>query len=435
MRRFPLFFVSFILLASGLLPVPVQSQVTLDSCRVWAQRNSPLIRQYELLQRSADYSVNNAARGWIPQIVLSAQGTWQSDVTDMADLWDELGLSMLPIPLPDIRLQEWQGKVQMELMQPLWDGGKSLADKREALAQLNEETAQTDVDLYQLDGRVMDIFFGILLLDGQRQQLLRTDSLLEKNLERVNTLYRNGVALQSDRDAVEVERLTLAQRRTQVEYSRLAYLQMLSLLTGKDLQNETLRMPDAEAGGPAATGKGRPELRLLDAKSDVIAARRKTLLSHTIPQVYAFAQGWYGYPGLNMFHDMLSADWTWNAVVGVKMQWNIGAFYTLDNRLRQLKLAEQRLDVQRDLFKFNRDMQTMGENAEIVRLERALEDDVRIVQLRQSIRAASEVKYENGTITTSELLQKITDENLAQSARLLRKVELVKAKYKLYYIQ
>jgi outer membrane protein TolC len=76
-------------------------------------------------------------------------------------------------------------------------------------------------------------------------------------------------------------------------------------------------------------------------------------------------------------------------------------------------------------------MQVVQENAEIVRLRKALENDNRIVALRGNVRQAAEIKYENGTITTSELLQKITDESAALSAQALHRIELIKAQYEL----
>ena len=208
---------------------------------------------------------------------------------------------------------------------------------------------------------------------------------------------------------------------------------MLSLLVGRDVTNDKLQTP--EQIDPRQNLRERPELQVLNARSGLLVAQRKNILSYTMPQFYAFAQGWYGYPGLNMFDAMTSSKWTPNAVVGMRMQWNIGAYYTLNNRLNQLKVAEQQINVQRDIFEFNRRMQIVEENSEITRLRKVIEDDDQIVELRKSIREASEVKFENGTITTGELLQKITDEDRANSARSLHQVELLKAIYQLQHIQ
>ena len=417
-----------------LLSMTVQAQVTLDSCRRWAQANYPAIRQYALIQQSAEYSVQNSARAWIPHVVLSAQATYQSDAANMKEVWDAMGmntmLAAMGKEIPDLYMRKFQGKVQLDIHQTIWDGGLSMADKRSAQAERQQQEAQADVDFYQLDNRVMSLYFGLLLLNEQQAQLTKTDSLLRSNLARVRTLYENNMVLQSDVDAVEVEVLFLEQKREQLLFSRAAYAEMLSLMTAHDLREVELQLP-TEQESSLNTETERPELRLLNAQSQYITSQRKRVLSASMPQFSAFAQGWYGYPNLDMFKSMQSAEWGLNGIVGVRMQWNIGAYYTQKNRLNQLELSRQRIDVQRDVFLYNRQMQVVQENAEIVRLRKALENDNRIVALRGNVRQAAEIKYENGTITTSELLQKITDESAALSAQALHRIELIKAQYEL----
>lgn len=408
-------------------------EVTLDSCRIWAQRNYPAIRQYELISKSEKYNVSNAARSWIPQVAFSAQALYYSDQANMSEVWEALGLTdmfkTLGKDIPDLYLRKFQGKVQLDVQQTLWDGGMSVAGKRTAQADARQQKAQADVDFDQLESRVDNIYFGILLLDLQQEQLLQTDSLLQKNMERMRTLYNNDVILQSDLDAMEVEILTLGQKIDAVSYSRDAYRRMLCLITGRNLMADTLQVPEEPAG--YARGEQRAELRLMDAKIDYLMAQEKRIKSYSMPQFYAFAQGWYGYPKLNMFDSMQSSEWGLSAVVGVRMQWNIGAYYTQGNRLKSLRVNQEQVRVQKDIFEWNLQMQTAQEDAEITRLRRALEDDNRIVELRRSVRSAAEVKHDNGTITTTELLQKITDESMAVSAQSAHKIELLKTQYEL----
>lgn len=408
-------------------------EVTLDSCRIWAQRNYPAIRQYELISKSEKYSVSNAARSWIPQVAFSAQALYYSDQANMSEVWEALGLTdmfkTLGKDIPDLYLRKFQGKVQLDVQQTLWDGGMSVAGKRTAQADARQQKAQADVDFDQLESRVDNIYFGILLLDLQQEQLAQTDSLLQKNMERMRTLYNNDVILQSDLDAMEVEILTLGQKIDAVSYSRDAYRRMLCLITGRNLMADTLQVPEEPA--EYARGEQRAELRLMDAKIDYLLAQEKRIKSYSMPQFYAFAQGWYGYPKLNMFDSMQSSEWGLSAVVGVRMQWNIGAYYTQGNRLKTLRVNQEQVRVQKDIFEWNLQMQTAQEDAEITRLRRALEDDNRIVELRRSVRSAAEVKHDNGTITTTELLQKITDESMAVSAQSAHKIELLKTQYEL----
>ena len=411
---------------SAVMAIQAQS-VSLDSCRSWARANYPTVRQYELVQKSEQYSVSNAARAWIPQIRFSAQATWQ---TDAASFPEEL-TGMLAAMGSDIKgMRQDQYKIALDLQQNIWDGGKSTADKKIAQAQAQADRLSADIDLYALESRIDNLYFGILLLDGQTEQMENRIALLRENMRRCQVMADNSVLLQSDVDAVEVEVLTAGQKLEQMRYSREAYREMLSLLTGKDLRQAELTMP-AEQEVSLNTESHRPELQLFAARSSILQAQERSVKSASMPQFALFAQGWYGYPGLNMFENMKNANWSLNAIVGVRMIWNIGAYYTQSNRLNQLRIGQQQVQVQRDVFAFNNTMQRTQENSEIIRLRRALQDDDRIIELRRSVREAAETKHENGTIGTTELLQAITDESTAQSAQTLHQIELLKKTYEL----
>ena len=51
---------------------------SLDECRRLAREHYPEIRQYDLIAETEQYDLSNAARAWIPQVVLSGQATYQS---------------------------------------------------------------------------------------------------------------------------------------------------------------------------------------------------------------------------------------------------------------------------------------------------------------------------------------------------------------------
>ncbi len=401
--------------------------VSLDSCRSWARKNYPTVRQYELVEKSEQYSMSNAARAWIPQIRFSAQATWQ---TDAASFPEELSAMLAAMGNEIKGMRQDQYKIALDLQQNIWDGGKSTADKRIAQAQAQADRLSADIDLYALESRIDNLYFGILLLEGQTAQMEQRIGLLLENMRRCQVMADNSVLLQSDVDAVEVEVLTAGQRLEQMRYSREAYREMLSLLTGKDLRQAELIMP-AEQEVSLNAESNRPELQLFAARAGVLQAQERAVKSASMPQFALFAQGWYGYPGLNMFENMKNANWSLNAIVGVRMIWNIGAYYTQSNRLNQLRIGQQQVQVQRDVFAFNNTMQRTQENSEIIRLRRALQDDERIIALRQSVRQAAETKHENGTIGTTELLQAITEESSAQSTQTLHRIELLKKTYEL----
>lgn len=399
---------------------------SLDECRRLAREHYPEIRQYDLISQTEQYNLSNAARAWIPQVALSGQATYQSATPTYPEAFNTM-LQANGIQMAGINKDQY--KVAIDISQHIWDGGKSKADKAIAEAEAAEQRSRVDVSLYDLQSRVDNLYFGILLLDERKAQTEALIAVLESNLARLQTYYKNGVAMQADVDAVEAELLTARQTLSQVEWSRTSYRRMLEVFIGQKLTPEKLERPAMRQ--LQSRTSARPELSLFEAQENKLAAQRKAINTSIMPRFSAFAQGYYGYPGLDMFKSMVSPKWTPNAIVGVRMSWNIGAFYTKKNNLEKLNIAEKQIAVQRDVFLFNTQMQTMQDDGEIARLQKALEDDVRIVELRRSVRMAAESQLENGVIDATDLLRKITDETSASLAHSTHEIELLQATYRL----
>ncbi len=403
----------------------VFAQMTLETCQELAREHYPEVKQYDLIRLTEQYDLSNAARAWLPQLSLSAQATWQNEVPEFPEALSGM-LSRAGVTIPGLKKDQY--KVGLELNQTIWDGGKSNADKRLARTEAAEQRAMTDVDLYTLKKRVNELYFGILLLEEKLSQTYRTIALLESNLDKMRSLVTNGTALASDADAVEAELLTVRQQATQIEASRTSYRKMLELFIGEPLQGNLLR-PEFEE--MATTELTRPELALFDARKKTLSAREALIKSSTRPKFGFFAQGYYGYPSMDYFASMMSNEWRWNLLTGIRMSWNFGAYYTKKNSLNKLRTAQQSIDLQRDVFRFETDLQISQETGDIARLRKTIADDARIVSLRQSVREAAESKLRNGIIDTNDLLQKITDEAAALSAQSVHEIELLKALYEL----
>ena len=403
----------------------VFAQMTLETCQELAREHYPEVKQYDLIRLTEQYDLSNAARAWLPQLTLSAQATWQNEVPEFPEALSGM-LSQAGVTIPGLKKDQY--KVELELNQTIWDGGKSNADKRLAHTEAAEQRAMTDVDLYTLKKRVNELYFGILLLEEKLSQTYRTIALLESNLDKMRSLVTNGTALASDADVVEAELLTARQQATQIEASRTSYRKMLELFIGEPLQGD-LRRPEFEE--MATTELARPELALFDAKKNRLAAQEALIKSSTRPKFGFFAQGYYGYPSMDYFASMMSNEWRWNLLTGIRMSWNFGAYYTKKNSLNKLRTAQQSIDLQRDVFRFETNLQVSQETGDITRLRKTIADDARIVSLRQSVREAAESKLRNGIIDTNDLLQKITDEAAARSAQSVHEIELLKALYEL----
>jgi len=78
---------------------------------------------------------------------------------------------------------------------------------------------------------------------------------------------------------------------------------MLELFIGEELAGRALVRPDVAE--PASFEAARPELALFDAQAEKLAAQRRLVKSATRPRFGLFAQGYYGYPGMDCFESMI----------------------------------------------------------------------------------------------------------------------------------
>ncbi|NCC10773.1 MAG: TolC family protein [Bacteroidia bacterium] len=394
-------------------------QVTLDQCRHRAVENYPLVRQYALIEKTSAYNVSNAAKGYLPQFSLSGKATIQSEVTELPIKIQ--GMEIKPMP-------KEQYQLVAELKQNIWDGGEVRMRKALAQASTAVEREQLNVDMYALNARIDDLFFGILLLDEQLEQnrLLQAD--LERTAERVSAYLTHGIAGLADLDAVKVELLNTRQKQTELLTSKEAYVQMLSLFTGEALTTETsfekppvCTLPERDAT------IHRPELLAFDAQRAELNIKEKNLKVRYRPHIALFAQGAYGNPGLNMLKDKFSFYY----IGGVRLSWNFGSLYTLKNDRQLLENARRRVDSHQDTFLFNTRLQMTQQSSGISALRRQMTDDEEIIRLRTNIRRAAEAKVENGTMTVTDLLHEMTAERLAHQTKALHEVQWLMKIYQL----
>ena len=402
------------------------AQPDLESCKKMAREHYPLIRQYDLISQSHDFTLSNASRAWLPQVGISAQATYQSDVASWPEQFESM-LAAQGLDMPGLRKDQY--KVQIDLQQTIWDGGKSKADKNIAEGEAQQARMSTEVEIYAVEERVEELYFGILLMQEQEKQLKDMMGRLGNNLEYVRALVENGVAMQADADAVEVQILSTNQNLLQVQSRLESFRRMLSLFIGENLGEGQLVIPSGVE--PMGYDSQRPEFRMFDAQMNLLKAKEEMVDVALMPKFGLFAQGYYGYPGLNMFENMMSSKWSLNGIVGVRMSWNISGFYTAKTQRRQIENAMGNIALKRDIFLFNNQLQAEQENAEITRIRTALKDDDRIVELRGNVRAAAEARLEEGVIDMNDLLGKISDESAAKIARSTHEIELIKAIYDL----
>ncbi len=409
-----------------MLPMILQAQ-TLEECQQAAERNYPLIRQYDLISRTASLNVENIAKGWLPQVTASAQATLQSDVVSWPEqvkgMYQQLGIDMKG-------LRKDQYKIAVDVSQMVYDGGTIRSQKELALLQGAVEEAQTEVSMYQVRKQVNEMYFALLLLDEQIRLNSDLHELLSSNERELASMLKRGTAAESDYNAVKAERLGVSQQATNLQSQRQSLLTLLSTFCG--IQVSKVEKPAAVVPSQTQPTQ-RPELKLVQAQLSFADAQEKLLDASLKPRLSVFASGFYGYPGYNMFEDMMNRNWSLGGIIGARLSWNIGALYTRKNDKTKIQLQRDRAVNSREVFLFNNRLDMVRQQNDMERHRKLMAVDEEMISLRSSVRKAAESKLAHGIIDVNGLVKEINAENAARVQLSVHEIEMLKEIYNLKY--
>ena len=389
------------------MSVLAQEPLTLQRCYELATKNYPLIKQRELISRSGAYSVENAGKGYLPQLTFSGQATYQSEVV-------EIKLPGMP------QLSKDQYKVQAEISQNIYDGGAIRYQKKLEQANTATQQQQLEVNLYAVRDRVNQLFFGVLLAEEQLRQndLRKTD--IESGIHKMQGAVDNGTALRSTVDELKAELINTEQLSTQLAATKKGYLQMLALFVNQPVTELIKPSPI-----PVSMEIKRPELNLYDQQQQSIEIREKQLRVNYLPKISAFAQGAYGRPTLNIVNNNFGLY----GIGGLRFSWGLNSLYTLKNNRQILHINRQDLDVQKETFLFNTRLTLTQQQINVQQYNDLIAQDQQIIALRTSVKNAAVAQLENGVITSHDYISQVNAENLARQNLALHEIQLLQVQY------
>ena len=399
---------------------------TLEECQQAAEKNYPLIKQYGLIAKTTQLTVKNIQKGWLPQVTASAQATYQSAVTawpeSMQRMYQQMGLNMKG-------LRKDQYKIGIDLQQTIYDGGAISSQHNIAQQEGKVQEAQTETNLYQVRRHVNEMYFSLLSLNEQIQLNEDVKALLQSSEKKLSAMVKGGTAATSDLDNVRAERLSVEQQNENLKQQKLMLQRMLSVFCGLEV-NDTQKPAPIQI---ASSVNNRPEMRLYNSQLELTEAKEKALDTQLRPKLGLFAQGFYGYPGLNMFEDMMNRKWSLNGIVGVKLSWNVSAFYTHKNDKAKLNAQRGMIENAREVFLFNNKLEEIQQSENISRYQTMMKSDDEIIVLRTNVRKAAESKLAHGIIDVISLLREINNENAAKTQQSIHEIDMLKEMYNLKY--
>ncbi len=393
--------------------------ISLEDCYKLARQQYPLIQQSGLIDKTKDFSVENASRGYLPQVSFNGQGTYQSAVT-------QIPTGGLPRPFNEINfpvLPLTEYNIHGEVDQTIYDGGVIKQTKLSDIANADMQRQNLEVQLYTLKERINQIYFGVLLMNEQIKQSELTQKDIQTTIDKTNELIKNGMALPSAVEELQAELMQQQQNEIQMDANRKAYLDMLGVFINMKLdENTTLEVPASVAPSDSIT---RPELSFYDYQKKSYDVQEKLINAGDRPKLSFFFEGGNALPGLNPF--LITPAWFY--ITGFRLTWSLGGYYTLKNQKSLLEIDKQTSDIQKETFLFDTHITMKQQNSQIANLQALINKDNDIIAKRTEVKDAAYAQLQTGTITVHDYINQLDAEDLAKQSLLLHQVQLLQAFY------
>lgn len=387
--------------------------VTLEQMQAKARQQYPLIKQKDLIRQTKDITIENLNKGFLPQVTLSGQATYQSEVTTVK------------IPVPGVLidpLSKDQYKIVADINQMIYDGG--MLKQQRTIQQLNAdvEEQKIEVELYKLDERISQVYLSILYIDEQlkQTQLIRDDLLTGS--KKIEAQVNNGVAFKSNLNLLKAELLKIDQRVIELNATKTGLLDVLSLFTGESYTLNTVFVK------PAVTIPNdqtilRPELNLFQKQQQLLGGQTNMIKARNLPKTSFFFQGGYGRPGLNFLENKFATYY----VTGIRFNWAFGGLYTAKKERELIGINQQIVAVQKDVFLLNTNTQLKQQQAEIDKINQLIAKDQEIIELRLKVKEAAKAQLENGVITANDYLREVNTEDQARQMLIVHQLQYLQA--------
>ncbi|MGE0089223.1 MAG: TolC family protein [Bacteroidales bacterium] len=396
-------------------------EISLKECYDNLLKNYPLANDSATFAMANELKIKNINAEWLPKADLKAQATYQSESFAL-----DINLP-LTVDLPEVSKDQY--KATIDINQLIYDFGRIKNSKKLEENNLKINLQSTKVDLNKIKEQVNKFYFAVLILQKNEELFKVMLDNIEQKLVTIESGVKNGVLLPADLYALQAEKLKLNQTINQLVNQRIAAIQVLSELTGLNLDsNVKLLINDYEL--PERTDFKRPEFLLFDYQNNQIDASSSIIAKQNMPVLFAFGQLGYGKPGLNMLSDEFNSYY----YLGVGLSWK---FWDWNQNKRQreiLQLNKSFIETRRETFSTQLTIALDNETANIENYQSAIVSDIEIIKLREDITKSAFAKLENGVITSTQYITELSAETQAKINYETHKIQLVQSKATYLYL-
>ncbi len=397
------------------------AQYSIQQALQETRTSAPIFQLMEISNEELQLKERNINAQNLPHISLNGRATYQSDVTS-------LGISLPGVEIKPISKDQY--KITADVYQNIYSGGTIKQSALLAKTVINLENINTEIELEKIRYQIIQLYFSVLEIDTKKEILTTRKQSLESNLKKLITAVNLGALLKSESNALKAAIIQIKGQIIELKATRSNVIQNIKLLTKSDLTEDIKFEIPKNISLNTNTTLHNLNIKQFEIQNQLIDQKHNLSLLNSKPKVGIFLQGGYGKPGLNFLKDGFDLF----AIGGLQLKWDFGNLYTKANDLQLNTLQKQKVGLKKEAVQLKNEIVFSKENIEIEKLKSLLIQDQLLIEIRAEITMTAKSKMENGTITSSEYINRFNEETIAKENLKLREIKLLKAMYQLQHL-
>ena len=373
-----------------------------------AHDNNPTIKIAELEIQRVDYAKKEALGNLLPS--LSASGQYTNSIMKSVMFMPESFSAMMGgQKYMEIGYKNsYTGTVSAALPLVNFSLWEQIKSKQNEIDLILEQARASKIDMTK---QVKDAYFAVLLAKNSLKVLERSINNAKETLKTTQTSFEQGVVSEYDliRAKVQVNNLnpTYISAKNGLELAILQLKMILSLPQDQEivfvenLEDFSDRIISVSAAESERAANNNSDIRQLDLNIVSLKHSLRMINSQHLPSLSAFGQ--YSYQ--TQADDFKFADYNWVGSAAVGLQLSIPIFNgrTVVNKVKQLKISLQELELQKQYASDGIELQIQSAiNSMKAAQEQLLVNKDAINQAERGYEIAK-VRYQTGTGTILEL--------------------------------
>lgn len=381
-----------------------QQQISLQEAIQQALQNKAEAKKAALQIKKAEYKINEAKAGALPQVSVSG-GLTYNPIIQQSLL--EFGGQRITARMG----QPWNSNLTATVNQALFDqkvfiGLKAAKSTREFYV-LNAELTNE-----QIIANVATSYYNVFVQEENLKTLEASYANTEKVRNVIKSLVDNGLAKQIDLDRTNVQLTNISASKQQtinaaeLAKNGLKFYMGIPIDTAIELEEKSIE-PKRELLASIANIDNRAEVKVLEKQKELLQFNKKATEASLYPTVGL--QGSYGWAGMGKNFPLTNGIdngvmWSDMASIGLNVRIPIFTGGATKSRIQQAEIDI--LDVEQDIentkLGLNLDYQNSITNIEnsLINLDKMKEN----VALAEKVQSNTQSNYQNGLATLTELL-------------------------------